>query len=58
MHVNVLLMHPVGCLATVQGTYAWCTFVEAQLQPMVFASSGSLDALLQHDYSQRACGEG
>ena len=33
-------------------------FVEAQLQPMVVASSESLGALLQHDYSQRACGQG
>ena len=32
--------------------------MEAQLQPMVFASSESVDALLQHDYSQRACGQG
>ena len=42
-------------LATVQ---VGAHFVEAQLQPIVFASCESLDASLQHDYSQRACGQG
>ena len=42
-------------LATVQVN---AHFVEAQMQPIVFASCESLDALLQHDYSQRACGQG